>query len=83
MPRWVRNPRLIALVMLSMAALSITIIALAQAQVSTQPRLFMTLAGQAYEINYYNVTMLPAPTVVVHGYVNGTPAPPFTVSYSQ
>ncbi|WP_052885824.1 hypothetical protein [Vulcanisaeta distributa] len=79
MPRWVRNPRLIALVMLSMAALSITIIALAQAQVSTQPRLFMTLAGQAYEINYYNVTMLPAPTVVVHGYVNGTPAP-FTVS---
>ena len=77
MPRWVRNPRLIALVMLSITTLSIALIALAQAQV--QPRPFMTLAGQAYEIDYYNITTLPAPTLVIHGYMNGTPVP-FTVS---
>ncbi|GAB6944676.1 hypothetical protein JCM14467A_14580 [Vulcanisaeta sp. JCM 14467] len=79
MLRWVRNTRLIALVMLSITTLSIALIALAQAQVLTQPRPFMTLTGQAYEIDYYNVTTLPTPTVVIHGYMNGTPVP-FTVS---
>ena len=39
----------------------------------------MTLTGQAYEINYYNVTTLPTPTLIIHGYMNGVPVP-FTVS---
>ncbi|ADN50427.1 hypothetical protein Vdis_1038 [Vulcanisaeta distributa DSM 14429] len=35
----------------------------------------MAFSGKAYEIDYYNTSGLPAPTLVIRGTMNGTPVP--------
>ncbi|GAB6943745.1 hypothetical protein JCM14467A_05270 [Vulcanisaeta sp. JCM 14467] len=69
--------RIITLAILAAAALSIAFITLAQAQV--QPKPFMTLKGETTRIDYYNMSSITAPTLVIRAYLNNTPAP-ITVS---
>ncbi|ADN50516.1 hypothetical protein [Vulcanisaeta distributa] len=76
MPRQ-RHLRIITLAILLAAALSITLITLAQSQ--AQPRPFMTLKGEASLIDYYNVSGITALMLVIRAYLNNTPAP-ITVS---
>ena len=73
MPRQTNITRIIALAILSVAVLSIALTALAQTQ--AQPKLFMTLTSKAVAIDYYNASNTAEPTLIIHAYLNNTPAP--------
>ncbi|GAB6947270.1 hypothetical protein JCM16161A_14000 [Vulcanisaeta sp. JCM 16161] len=74
---FIGRSRLVALIVLIIGIASIALAVLAQ--IPAQPKPFMTFRGQAYEIDYYNASGLPAPTLVIHGTMNGAPVP-FSVS---
>ncbi len=77
MPSRVNTLRIITLAIIAIAALSIALIALAQSQAQSRP--FMTLTAKASQIDYYNISTITTPTLVIRTYLNNTPAP-ITVS---
>jgi hypothetical protein len=66
MPRQIGRARIVTLAILSMAVL---------AQTQTQPKPFMTLTSEESRIDYYNVSSLTAPTLIIRAYINNTPVP--------
>ncbi|MGC8607820.1 MAG: hypothetical protein ACP5L5_09710 [Vulcanisaeta sp.] len=74
-PTNTRHLMLIIILTLGIASIALTILA----QTPTRPKPFMTINGQAYQINYYSTTSTATPTIIINGYIDGTPVP-FSVS---
>ncbi|WP_243679882.1 hypothetical protein [Vulcanisaeta souniana] len=71
----------IAMIALAISIITVTmLIAINTFAQSVNPKPIIIISTDTYQVNYYNVTGIRKPILIIHGYLNNNPVP-LTISY--